>query len=144
MKLNSASTFLFKVTQVSNPFAPYQLSYSHSPSYRKRTAKMTLVDDRDRKSSFGFGGRRSMKRYERGNHLCKIEKRKKHFSSSENSVQQFFHSQQRSDRLTNDQSVRTSILEGAGVQSVSLQVVDRWRLRSEVMSRDYKMGLYGQ
>ena len=48
--------------------------------------KMTLVDDRDRKSSFGFGGRRSMKRYERGNHLCKIEKRKKHFSSSENSV----------------------------------------------------------
>jgi len=86
MKLNSASTFLFKVTQVSNPFGPYQLSYSQS-IVQKENRKMTLVDDRDRKSSFGFGGRRSMKRYERGEPtLCKIEKRKKHFSSSENSV----------------------------------------------------------
>ena len=63
MKLNSASTFLFKVTQVSNPFAPYQLSYSQS-IVQKENRKMTLVDDRDRKSSFGFGGRRSMKRYD--------------------------------------------------------------------------------
>ena len=35
---------------------------------------MTLVDDRDRKSSFGFGGRRSMKRYERGLSVKKKER----------------------------------------------------------------------
>ena len=75
---------------------------------------MTLVDDRDRKSSFGFGGRRSMKRYERGNHLCKIEKKERNIFPPLR-IQFSSFSIHNNDRLTNDQSVRTSILEGAGV-----------------------------